>query len=145
MERDEQLAELLQKHLPDGAYDADPPPERPGLAAASPAAGGRAGGLIMYVVRKGGMGSAMAFARSRHRLYDGDSVRVTFDDVAGIDEAVTELREVVGFLKTPEKYQALGGRIPRACSWWVRLARARPCWPGRSLARPACRSSRSPV
>jgi cell division protease FtsH len=69
---------------------------------------------IIYLFRKmGGTGSAMAFGRSRGRLIAQEEVEMTFDAVAGIDEAVEELREVVEFLRTPGKYQALGGRIPR--------------------------------
>jgi cell division protease FtsH len=71
------------------------------------------GGFIFVLRRLGGAGSAMSFARSRGRLYAQEDVNVTFNDVAGIDEAVEELKEVVEFLKTPQKYQALGGRIPR--------------------------------
>ena len=70
--------------------------------------------LFFFLMRRlGGAGSAMSFGRSRGRLYAQDDVSVTFEDVAGIDEAVEELKEVVEFLKTPQKYQALGGRIPR--------------------------------
>lgn len=70
--------------------------------------------LIIFVFRRmGGAGSAMSFGRSRGKLYAQEDVGFTFDDVAGIDEALEELREVVEFLRTPEKYQALGGRIPR--------------------------------
>ena len=47
------------------------------------------------------------------KMYAQEDIGVTFDDVAGIDEAVEELREVVEFLRTPEKYQVLGGRIPK--------------------------------
>jgi cell division protease FtsH len=61
----------------------------------------------------GGAGSAMSFGRSRGKLYAQEDVGITFNDAAGIDEAVEELREVVEFLRTPGKYQALGGRIPR--------------------------------
>ncbi len=69
---------------------------------------------FIFVLRRiGGTGSAMSFGRSRGRLYAQEDVHVTFNDVAGIDEAVEELKEVVEFLKTPQKYQALGGRIPR--------------------------------
>jgi cell division protease FtsH len=57
--------------------------------------------------------SPLSFGRSRARVYAQKDVPLTFHDVAGIDEAVAELREVVDFLKTPEKYQALGGRIPK--------------------------------
>jgi cell division protease FtsH len=60
-----------------------------------------------------GGGSPFSFGRSRARLYAQKEVGVNFHDVAGIDEAVAELREVVDFLKHPEKYQALGGRIPK--------------------------------
>jgi cell division protease FtsH len=60
-----------------------------------------------------GGSSPLTFGRSRHKLYAEKDLRITFEDVAGIDEAVEELREVVDFLKTPERYQALGGRIPK--------------------------------
>lgn len=72
--------------------------------------------VLFFVIlfrRMGGAGSAMSFGRSRGRMYATEEMEVTFDDVAGIDEAVDELREVVEFLRTPGKYQALGGRIPR--------------------------------
>ena len=60
-----------------------------------------------------GGGGALTFGRSKHKLYAQKDRRVTFEDVAGIDEEVAEPREIVDFLKTPEKYQALGGRIPK--------------------------------
>ncbi len=56
---------------------------------------------------------AMAFERSRAKIYAEDDVKVSFADVAGIDEAVEELREVVEFLRNPKKYTDLGGRIPK--------------------------------
>jgi cell division protease FtsH len=79
------------------------------------------GGLVLIVVlvlyltmrHMGGPGSAMAFGRSRGKLYAQEEMGVNFHDVAGIDEAVDEVREVVDFLKQPEKYQVLGGRIPK--------------------------------
>ena len=71
-------------------------------------------GLFFFMMRRlGGAGSAMAFGRSRGKLYAQEEIGITFNDVAGIDEAVDELREVVDFLKSPEKYQVLGGRIPK--------------------------------
>jgi len=70
-------------------------------------------GVLFFAMRRlGGIGSPMQFGRSRGKLYANEDVGVTFDDVAGIDEAVEEVREVVDFLKHPEKYQKLGGRIP---------------------------------
>ena len=75
-----------------------------------------AGVMVMALVllrRLGGTSSAMAFGRSRGKLLAQEDIGVTFDEVAGIDEAVEELREVVDFLKQPEKYQVLGGRIPK--------------------------------
>ena len=70
--------------------------------------------LIIFMMRRlGGAGSAMAFGRSRGKLYAQEDIGVTFADVAGIDEAVDELREVVDFLRSPDKYQVLGGRIPK--------------------------------
>ncbi len=69
--------------------------------------------FIIMIRRLGGAGSPMQFGRSRGRLYAQEDLGVTFDDVAGIDEAVEEVREVVDFLRSPEKYQKLGGRIPK--------------------------------
>ncbi len=70
--------------------------------------------IVLFVLRRiGGVGSPMSFGRSRGRLYAQEDIGITFDDVAGIDEAVEEVREVVDFLKFPDKYQRLGGRIPR--------------------------------
>jgi cell division protease FtsH len=72
-------------------------------------------GLLFYVMirRLGGAGSPMAFGRSRGKMYAQEDLGITFEDVAGIDEAVEELREVVEFLRSPEKYQVLGGHIPK--------------------------------
>ena len=71
--------------------------------------------LVLFTMMKrlGGAGSPMAFGRSRGKQYAQEDLGITFDDVAGIDEAVDELREVVEFLRNPEKYQVLGGHIPK--------------------------------
>jgi cell division protease FtsH len=61
----------------------------------------------------GAEGGVMSFARSRAKVFADDEVKVRFADVAGVDEAREELREVVEFLKTPKKYTNLGGRIPK--------------------------------
>src|SRR6202012_4365716 len=60
----------------------------------------------------GGLGGLGNFGRSQARRVDPKKIRVTFDDVAGIDEAKAELTEIVDFLKTPERYARLGGRMP---------------------------------
>ncbi len=75
-------------------------------------------GLFVLLARRaqaggaGGLGGLGNFGRSQARRVDPEKIRVTFDDVAGIDEAKAELTEIVDFLKTPERYQKLGGRIP---------------------------------
>ncbi len=75
-------------------------------------------GLFVLLARRaqagagGGLGGLGNFGRSQARRVDPEKIRVTFDDVAGIDEAKAELTEIVDFLKTPERYQKLGGRMP---------------------------------
>ena len=76
-------------------------------------------GLFVLLARRataaggaGGLGGLGNFGRSQARRVDPEQIRVTFADVAGIDEAKEELSEIVDFLKTPERYQALGGRMP---------------------------------
>jgi cell division protease FtsH len=61
----------------------------------------------------GAEGGVMSFARSRAKIYADDEVKVRFTDVAGVDEAEDELKEIVEFLKNPKKYTNLGGRIPK--------------------------------
>ncbi len=61
----------------------------------------------------GAEGGVMSFARSRAKIYADDDVKVRFADVAGVDEAEDELREIVEFLKNPKKYTTIGGRIPK--------------------------------
>jgi len=61
----------------------------------------------------GAEGGVMSFARSRAKIYADDEVKVRFTDVAGVEEAKDELKEIVEFLKTPKKYTNLGGRIPK--------------------------------
>ncbi len=72
-------------------------------------------GFIYLMLRQaqGTNNQAMAFGKSRARMFTGDQPTVTFDDVAGADEAKEELREIVEFLKEPEKFIQLGARIPK--------------------------------
>ncbi|OGV34580.1 MAG: ATP-dependent metalloprotease [Legionellales bacterium RIFCSPHIGHO2_12_FULL_35_11] len=69
--------------------------------------------FFMRQMQGGGGRGAMSFGRSRARLLGEDQVKVTFADVAGVDEAKEEVKELVDFLKDPTKFQNLGGRIPR--------------------------------
>ncbi len=73
------------------------------------------GGLLFFIFRRaqGANTQAMNFGRSRARLFSSQTPTVTFDDVAGVDEAKQEVHEVVDFLKSREKFQKLGARIPR--------------------------------
>ncbi len=73
------------------------------------------GGFIFFMMRQaqGTNNQAMSFGKSRARMFLGNKTVVTFSDVAGVDEAKTELQEVVEFLKFPEKFNSLGARIPR--------------------------------
>ena len=75
-------------------------------------------GIWLYFMRQmqggvGGRGGAMSFGRSRARLLNPDQTPVTFEDVAGVEEAKEEVAEVVEFLKDPSKFQRLGGKIPK--------------------------------
>ncbi|WP_190261326.1 ATP-dependent zinc metalloprotease FtsH [Defluviicoccus vanus] len=74
-------------------------------------------GVWIFFMRQmqAGGGKAMGFGKSRARLLTEKTGRVTFTDVAGIDEAKQELEEIVEFLKDPQKFQRLGGRIPKGC------------------------------
>jgi cell division protease FtsH len=68
---------------------------------------------MVYRNMQGGGGKAMGFGKSRARLLNENQTKITFEDVAGIDEAKEELEEIVEFLKDPQKFQRLGGRIPK--------------------------------
>jgi len=72
-------------------------------------------GVFWFVFRQaqGSNNAALSFGKSRARMFTGDQPTVTFQDVAGVDEAKEELREVVEFLREPEKFISLGARIPK--------------------------------
>jgi len=73
------------------------------------------GAILIFMLRQaqGSNSQAMSFGKSRARMFSGNRPTVTFADVAGVDEAKEELNEIVEFLKYPEKFAALGARIPR--------------------------------
>src|SRR5262245_34438 len=71
-------------------------------------------GIWAFAMRRMGPGAnVMAFGKSRAKIYAEKETGVTFDDVAGADEAKQELQEIIQFLKTPEKFRALGGKLPK--------------------------------
>jgi hypothetical protein len=92
----------------------------------------------------GGNNSLLAFGRSRARVVQAPAATITFSDVAGVDEARLELQEIVEFLREPDRFVALGARIPHG-PLAGRPAPARPCWRAQSRARPGCRFSTSRV
>jgi cell division protease FtsH len=114
IENDDLLAKLDSAHVP---YQADE--ERSmfdsvsGMIVSTLIIGLCVVGGFLVVRWLFGSGSPLTVGRSRHKLYAQKDLNITFEDVAGIEEAVAELREVVDFLKNPGKYQALGGRIPK--------------------------------
>ncbi len=73
------------------------------------------GGLFWFIFRQaqGSNNAALSFGKSRARMFTGDQPTVTFEDVAGVEESKEELREVVEFLREPEKFISLGARIPK--------------------------------
>jgi cell division protease FtsH len=73
------------------------------------------GGFFFFILRQaqGAGNQALSFGKSRARMFTGDKPTVTFDDVAGVEEAKQELAEIVDFLREPEKFISLGARIPK--------------------------------
>ena len=111
---DELSARLIEHNIP---FDSPPEPEPPWYST-----------LLTYLLpfiliialffffmqqTQGGGSKVMNFGRSRARLYDGERLKVTFDQVAGADEEKAELQEIVEYLKNPKKFNELGARIPK--------------------------------
>ncbi len=103
--------------LPNSIYTADPTPDTSwlGLLLTGLLPLLVIGGFIFFMMRQaqGTNNQALSFGKSRARMFLGNKTVVTFNDVAGVDEAKMELQEVVEFLKYPEKFNSLGARIPR--------------------------------
>ena len=71
--------------------------------------------FMMRQMQSGG-NKALSFGKSRARLHSSQQKKVTFKDVAGVEEAKEELQEIIEFLREPQKFQKLGGRIPKGCA-----------------------------
>ena len=110
-------AKTTSKDLPPDVYKAEPAPDTSwlGLLLTGLLPLLVIGGFIFFMMRQaqGTNNQALSFGKSRARMFLGNKTVVTFNDVAGVDEAKTELQEVVEFLKYPEKFNSLGARIPR--------------------------------
>src|SRR5690606_31910209 len=72
-------------------------------------------GFMIFFMRQmqSGGNKALSFGKSKAKLSSGSQKKVTFKDVAGVDEAKEELQEIIDFLREPQKFQKLGGRIPK--------------------------------
>ena len=110
-------AKTTSKDLPPDVYKAEPAPDTSwlGLLLTGLLPLLVIGGFIFFMMRQaqGTNNQALSFGKSRARMFLGNKTVVTFNDVAGVDEAKTELQEVVEFLKYPEKFNSLGACIPR--------------------------------
>ena len=96
--------------------------------------------IWVYFFRKigSGAGGLMTVGKSNAKVYVQDETKVTFQDVAGVEEAEEELKEIIEFLKIPPNFRFWAATCPRASCWWVPRAPARPSWPGPWPARPVC-------
>ena len=99
--------------------------------------------FFMRQLQSGG-GKAMSFGKSRHHVLNESNNKVTFKDIAGIEEAKEELQEIVAFLKDPKKFTRLGGRIPKGVLLMAQ-APVRPCSQRVLPVKLVCRFSQSPA
>jgi cell division protease FtsH len=102
-------------------------------------------GIWFFAMRRFGQGQSgfMTVGQSKAKIYAEKDTKVTFADVAGVDEAKEELREVIDFLKTPEKFTRLGGKIPKGILLVGPPEPARPRWPVPWPEKPGSRFSAS--
>ena len=107
---------------------------------------GCTGFLLFSMMRGGGAGGGiMNVGKARVKDERENKKTATFADVAGEDEEKEELKEVVEFLKSPDKFNTLVPASPTACCWWALRVPARPCWPVPVPVRQGCRSIPSPA
>ena len=104
--------------------------------------------LFLFMMRQmqSGGNKAMSFGKNRARLLSMQQKKVTFKDVAGVNEAKEELKEIIEFLREAQKFQRLGGRIPKGVLMVGPPGTGKTlCWRALLRARQTYRSSRSPV
>ena len=104
-------------------------------------------GLWFFLLRQmqSGGNKAMSFGKSRARLLSMQQKKITFKDVAGVDEAKEELKEIIEFLREAQKFQRLGGRIPKGVLLVLPPRPARPSSPAQWPAKLTFPSSPSPA
>jgi ATP-dependent Zn protease len=92
-----------------------------------------------FAMKKMGTGmGVMSFSKSKAKIFAESDTKVSFADVAGIDEAKEELQEVVEFLKLRRSFRNWGAEYPKGCCWSARREPAKPFWPGPWPGRPKC-------
>ena len=101
--------------------------------------------FLMFRQMQGSSNKAMSFGKSRARMVNQGDKKVTFNDVAGVEEAKEELVEIIEFLKDPKRFSRLGGKIPRGVLLVGSRVREKPCLPVLFQGKRKCPSSASAV